>query len=889
MSVLAVSKDPYFNSKTEPNKDKKNTATGEVAHKVLEKAKESGHEVSVQNRTVHPLNGNAKENSGDELLDLFLNAAREGNTETLGKLISQRKSLLDAADSQGFTPLMLSSKHGREEACKFLLDSGASIEARNKFGLTALHIVAYCNQPGTCEILLRAGADIKAKNQKHTTPFNFANDNGNTEIVELLQQAERIQSKVELLAPKQKESQIAKLWDEYAQKCAKSKSESVASNKSKSNTPSDPKTAANTKDSNNLVPTTLGRKVDPAISRLKEALFNAALDYEKDVARTKVTSIEIIKKESKYFETSAPLDVAAIRANSNTWFEYLKVYERGLNQIETASGGKKYKPRAEELRRILLDNIMPGVQAVLSTVYKNVPSVQRALQEEELAKPKVQTHSLSKPTALLTDVPGVGLPDLPSLLNGNIVEGIPPKPVNNNATSTTLATKKDDAKSDKLAIPTTKVDKFNPLDSGSITKSETMLKKVDEIGREVLAPQTSPNSNQGVPLDHQTIEKLKVLATIDLSSLQALQGRSSQLLRLFEEDAKVEHSDQEKALIDADANLQVYYQFFARLLSGTWMACQTISSGMVDNTEMYKSDYVGRGLDQIGQCVPGASLFTCFFSGVIKGWNDRDKKLAVQRMAEILFPDLETAFKELSRFSRQVTLSQEKQIKSMPIPNTLAGKIKEKIKDIVTFVLAEDANSPLKRKAEEDCKKLLTAIKDGKVPQKPTLEDLLCVIMGPGFKYQSPVSGTPSPSQKITTSPSNNSTASSDSAVNMMDLAEELRKMKEREIKREAELERMKKKVDKLEEQRPLDDSNEIGDKEVQLKLLKSKQTTSVASATGSAITPQALHHQTEEIRTDVTIVTAKISEHDDHFIRINAEISKLQKQGKNKDQCIVS
>lgn len=176
------------------------------------------------------------------------------------------------------------------------------------------------------------------------------------------------------------------------------------------------------------VPMTFGRKVAIPESKVKAALFNAALDYEQDVAKTKVTSYELIKKESKYFETDAPVDVVAIRASPDSWFKYLQVYERGLNQIETAPGGKVYKPRAEELRRILIDNMTPEVEAMLLQTYKDVPSVQRAIVEADrkdrddlrgamLVSASMTPKATAVPTiaALPTSVGDVALPGLPTL------------------------------------------------------------------------------------------------------------------------------------------------------------------------------------------------------------------------------------------------------------------------------------------------------------------------------------------------------------------------------------------------------------------------------------------------------------------------------------------
>lgn len=397
----------------------------------------------------------------------------------------------------------------------------------------------------------------------------------------------------------------------------------------------------------------------------------------------------------------------------------------------------------------------------------------------------------------------------------------------------------------------------------------------------------------GINIDVETMEKLRALpgkhealaqhvekiTIIDTATLDVLKGRSVQLLHLFEYEVETGQSKREKAQINASPVLQTYHHFFARLLTGTWMACQSINSGMIDNDEMDNSDYVGQGLDKIGKQIPGISIITTIFSSSISAWNYRDKKKAVQRLA-LLFPDLDTAFSEFGKLTRQITLAQEIELKSLPAPTGTIDKMKEKIKDAKTYVLAEDADTPIKRKAVEDCKKLLTAIKEGKLPLNPSIEDFFRIILGSKYFYHAV--------DPVMASPSNNSRKVAKMPVvqspSMTEMSEELRKMKEREIEREAELERMKKKVAKLEEQQLEDDTTEFGNDEAQLKLSKSKQ---VSRATNSAANSSALaynvevRHRVNVVETNVSVHAARLEEHNDEIATLKAELKALKSKVK--------
>lgn len=395
-----------------------------------------------------------------------------------------------------------------------------------------------------------------------------------------------------------------------------------------------------------------------------------------------------------------------------------------------------------------------------------------------------------------------------------------------------------------------------------------------------------------LPEKHEALAlRVRNLAVIDAAAMQALLKQAIQFQSLLEENAKLVQKNMEKDQIKSNPHLQVYYQFFARLLNGTWMACHTINSGMIDNGEMYKSDYVGQGLDQIGQRFPGISMVTGFLSGSIVGWNYREKRQAVQRMA-MFFDDLETAFSALSEIARQVTIIQEKEICSMPTPQGTVAKMKEGIKDLAAFLLGADANTPLKRKAEDDCKKLLIAIKEGKLSQNATLADFLTIIMGAGFTYQSPVSATTSQPRPTAILDSSTPTTPATPQAQSTDvnLLEELNKLKEKDREREAEMKKMQEKVTKLEAQLPSDEFVESADGKALVQISQSKQAAQGATASSAygAYTAAEFLERANRQEADIEALKARQREHGDDIDSNTAGIKALKKK-RDKPVCIIS
>ncbi|MBA3722919.1 MAG: hypothetical protein H0W88_11040 [Parachlamydiaceae bacterium] len=294
----------------------------------------------------------------------------------------------------------------------------------------------------------------------------------------------------------------------------------------------------------------------------------------------------------------------------------------------------------------------------------------------------------------------------------------------------------------------------------SLSLEEDDVEKVKDFAAVPTAMSSTVSSEAVLSLDADDIEKVKALPeaagvrtamatakaleNIDLTALNILKRQAERLQELFEVSVKAHHTDAEIGHINDNPILDTYYRYFSRQLTSIWLACLTINSRMIKNSEQYNSDYFAAGLKKIGDHIPGISIATSIIEDTIGTWNEREKRIGVQRIA-LLFRDLETAFKELCILARQLTLSQEEALKKLLTkPKGLVDKIGESFSDITAAVLADDIDDPIKRKAAADCKIMITAIKEGKYEPKAAVASLLTVIMGKGFVYTSTISITAS-------------------------------------------------------------------------------------------------------------------------------------------------
>ncbi len=91
-------------------------------------------------------------------------AARQGDGQSVARLLAADPGLREARTPLGSTPLHLAAMNPDPSAMAALLAAGADPNARDGDGSTPLHMAAYASRASYVEKLLQAGADPLIKN-----------------------------------------------------------------------------------------------------------------------------------------------------------------------------------------------------------------------------------------------------------------------------------------------------------------------------------------------------------------------------------------------------------------------------------------------------------------------------------------------------------------------------------------------------------------------------------------------------------------------------------------------------------------------------------------------------------------------------------------------------
>lgn len=86
------------------------------------------------------------------------------------------------------TPLHVAVNRGNTSIVKLLLANGAQVNIQNDNGDTPLHRAMKNRYIAIAKILLEAGADPSISNTAGETPLSIAQQLGNSEVINLLQQ-----------------------------------------------------------------------------------------------------------------------------------------------------------------------------------------------------------------------------------------------------------------------------------------------------------------------------------------------------------------------------------------------------------------------------------------------------------------------------------------------------------------------------------------------------------------------------------------------------------------------------------------------------------------------------------------------------------------------------
>jgi ankyrin repeat protein len=120
--------------------------------------------------------------AASEAEDLF-QAVRNGDLTSLRMNVSSTN--IDTRGARGATLLMHAAAFGNVETVRFLIDSGADINAKNDLGATALLWAA--RDPDKARLLIEHGADVNVQSKQGRTPLMLAAfRDGGSDIVALL-------------------------------------------------------------------------------------------------------------------------------------------------------------------------------------------------------------------------------------------------------------------------------------------------------------------------------------------------------------------------------------------------------------------------------------------------------------------------------------------------------------------------------------------------------------------------------------------------------------------------------------------------------------------------------------------------------------------------------
>lgn len=104
---------------------------------------------------------------------LFFGSARDGQADLLEDFLDAGADA-NRTDLRGYTPLILASYSGHEEATALLLRRGALVDSRDAKGSTALSGVAFKGDLPIARLLVEAGAVVDQPNHVGRTPLMFA-------------------------------------------------------------------------------------------------------------------------------------------------------------------------------------------------------------------------------------------------------------------------------------------------------------------------------------------------------------------------------------------------------------------------------------------------------------------------------------------------------------------------------------------------------------------------------------------------------------------------------------------------------------------------------------------------------------------------------------------
>jgi len=115
-------------------------------------------------------------------------AAAEGDLAKVKSLLAQDNNLISAEDQNGTRdlPIHSAASAGHLEVIRFLVESGAAVDAGDSDRSTPLHVAAVRGHPACVAYLIEQGADLVFQDNNGAWSMSFAVSGANAEVVDLL-------------------------------------------------------------------------------------------------------------------------------------------------------------------------------------------------------------------------------------------------------------------------------------------------------------------------------------------------------------------------------------------------------------------------------------------------------------------------------------------------------------------------------------------------------------------------------------------------------------------------------------------------------------------------------------------------------------------------------
>lgn len=112
-------------------------------------------------------------------------AVQFGHIQTVERLLKAKNLEIDATDQQGMTALHIAISRGYEDVCRYLIDSGASINISTKQGRTCLHLAANAGSTDIVDLVIQSGEYGRFTKNKLIYLFLSKNQRILTELIGL--------------------------------------------------------------------------------------------------------------------------------------------------------------------------------------------------------------------------------------------------------------------------------------------------------------------------------------------------------------------------------------------------------------------------------------------------------------------------------------------------------------------------------------------------------------------------------------------------------------------------------------------------------------------------------------------------------------------------------